>query len=104
LFVEKMEMMREMPIVVILALSFSLIEAFIVLPVHLASQKVLSKPKEGSRRQKFRNIFDNGISYFRDKIYGDVLFFIMKRYRAYVLLPLLFVFFIIIFSNKGLIN
>jgi len=63
LFIDKMEMMREMPIVVMLALGFSLIEAFIILPVHLASTKVLSKPKEGTFGQKFRTTFTNGINY-----------------------------------------
>ena len=98
LFVDKMEMMREMPIVVMLALGFSLIEAFIILPVHLASKKVLSKPQEDTFRKKFRDTFTNGINYVRDKIFGDTLEFIVSRYRSYVLLPLLFTLFIIVFS------
>lgn len=100
LFVEKMEMMRDMAKVVIFALSFSLIEAFIILPVHLASQKVLSKPKDGTLRKKFRDFFNNGITYFNNFIYGDTLHFVLKRYKAYVILPLVFVFFIIFFSLK----
>jgi len=104
LFIDKMEMMREMPIVVMLALGFSLIEAFIILPVHLASTKVLSKPKEGTRSQKFRNTFTNGINYVRDKVFGDTLEFVMKRYKAYVMLPLLFTVFIIVFSFQKVIN
>ena len=104
LFVDKMEMMREMPIVVMLALGFSLIEAFIILPVHLASTKVLSKPKKGSRSQKFRDTFTNGINYVRDYIFGDTLDFIIKRYKAYVMLPLLFTVFIVIFSFQKVIN
>lgn len=98
LFVDKMEMMREMPIVVMLALGFSLIEAFIILPVHLASKKVLSKPVKGTKREKYRSIFTNGINYVRDKVFGETLDFVIKRYRAYVLLPLLFTAFIILFS------
>ena len=43
LFVEGMEMMREMAIVVIACLAFSLFEAFFVLPSHLASKKILSE-------------------------------------------------------------
>lgn len=43
LFVEGMEMMREMAIVVIACLVFSLFEAFFVLPSHLASKKILSE-------------------------------------------------------------
>lgn len=104
LFVEKMEMMREMPIVVIIALGFSLIEAFIILPVHLASAKVLSKTKEGTPRHKIRNRITRATDYLRDKIFADVLHFVMKRYRAYVMLPLIFTFAVIIFSFSGLIN
>ena len=104
LFVDNMEMMREMPIVVILALGFSLIEAFIILPVHLASKKVLSKSKEGTFRFKVRSRIFGATEYLREKIFQDVLMVVMKRYRAYVLLPLIFTIFIILFSFKGMIN
>ncbi|HIP36605.1 MAG TPA: efflux RND transporter permease subunit [Crocinitomix sp.] len=100
LFVEKMEIMQEMAKVVMFALAFSLIEAFIILPVHLASTKVLSQPKEGTFRKKFRDFFNNGITYFNDCIYGDTLKFVLKRYKSYVILPLIFVFFIVFFSSK----
>jgi multidrug efflux pump subunit AcrB len=104
LFVDKMEMMWEMPVVVMLALGFSVIEGFITLPVHMASAKVLSQPKEGSRSAKFRNFLNGIIELLRDKLFYDVQQFIAKRYRAYVLLPLLFTIFIIIFSTRGIIN
>ncbi len=104
LFVEKMELMREMPIVVILALGFSLIEAFIILPVHLASAKVLSKTKPGTPRFKARNKVTQATDYLRDKIFADTLNFITDRYRAYVLLPLLFTIAVIIFAVNGLIS
>ena len=42
LFVEGLEMMREMAFVVIASLLFSLIEAFFILPAHLANKNVLS--------------------------------------------------------------
>ena len=48
LFVEGMEMMREMAFVVIACLAFSLFEAFIILPAHLGHKKVLSETKESS--------------------------------------------------------
>lgn len=104
LFVENMEMMREMPIVVILALAFSLIEAFIVLPVHLASEKVLSKAKIGTTRFKIRSRITAAVEYLKDKIFMDVLNFAVRRYRAYVLLPLVFSIFVIAFSFNGLIQ
>lgn len=104
LFIEDMEMMREMPIVVIIALAFSLVEAFIILPVHLASTKVLAKTKPGTTRYRIRNKITAATDYLRDQIFADVLLFTTKRYRAYVLLPLIFTIFIIIFSFKGVIG
>jgi multidrug efflux pump subunit AcrB len=104
LFVDNMEMMREMPKVVILALGFSLVEAFIILPVHLASAKVLSKAKKGTARFKIRSRITGAVNYVKDKIFMDVLRFVMERYRAYVLLPLLFTVLVIVFSVKGFIN
>ena len=46
LFVEGMEMMREMAFVVIASLAFSLFEAFIILPAHLGHKDVLSNDKK----------------------------------------------------------
>lgn len=46
LFVEGLEMMREMAFVVISCLSFSLFEAFIVLPGHLGHKSVLEEEKK----------------------------------------------------------
>jgi len=48
LFVEGLEMMQEMAFVVISCLAFSLFEAFIVLPAHLAHKSVLSEEKKAS--------------------------------------------------------
>lgn len=45
LFIEGMEMMREMAVVVIACLGFSLIEAFFILPSHLASKHILAEEK-----------------------------------------------------------
>ncbi len=46
LFVEGLEIMREMAFVVIACLAFSLFEAFFILPSHLASKKILSDKKK----------------------------------------------------------
>lgn len=45
LFIEGLEMMREMAFVVIACLGFSLFEAFFILPSHLASKSILSENK-----------------------------------------------------------
>jgi multidrug efflux pump subunit AcrB len=44
LFVEGLEVMREMAFVVIACLTFSLFEAFIILPAHLAHRNILAEP------------------------------------------------------------
>lgn len=46
LFVEGLEMMREMAFVVISCLAFSLFEAFIILPAHLGHKRVLQKQEK----------------------------------------------------------
>jgi multidrug efflux pump subunit AcrB len=46
LYVEGLEIMREMAFVVLACLAFSLIEAFIILPAHLGHKTILSEPKE----------------------------------------------------------
>ena len=48
LFVEGLEMMREMAFVVISCLAFSLFEAFIILPAHLGHKRVLTQEKNTS--------------------------------------------------------
>ncbi len=62
----------EMSIVVIACLAFSLVEAFFVLPSHLATGKAEDadhKPK----KDRIRRGLDKGIKYLRDNIYGGVL-------------------------------
>lgn len=46
LFVEGLEMMREMAFVVLACLAFSLFEAFVILPAHLGHKTILSEPKK----------------------------------------------------------
>lgn len=46
LFVEGMEMMREMAFVVLACLAFSLIEAFLILPSHLSNEETLKNNQE----------------------------------------------------------
>ncbi|MEL6853291.1 MAG: efflux RND transporter permease subunit, partial [Bacteroidota bacterium] len=60
---------KEMAVVVILCLAFSLIECFFVLPPHLAHSGALS-PKEPSRLRKSLN---DAFIYLRDRVYGPVL-------------------------------
>ena len=90
-FIEGMERMAEMAFVVIAALAFSLIEAFLVLPAHLSSKKVLnSQGKKGGLRYKINGFID----WMRDKVYGSLLALVMKYRRFTFTLPLVFIVFI----------
>ena len=63
----------ELSIVVIGCLTFSLIEAFFVLPSHLSGGTALSKNADTSRKASIRRRLDQGVKYLRDNLYGGVL-------------------------------
>ena len=88
--------MQTIAIVVILTLAFSLLEAMLILPAHLADKSVLEtrqeKPKNAFQRfgQSFRNRTEGFINYLRDDVYGPALkVFIRNRYIG-ALIPVLF--------------
>ena len=68
----------EMAIVVIGCLAFSLVEAFFVLPSHLATGKALQKKEGKPKKDKIRGGLDKGIKYLRDQVYGKVLHFLIQ--------------------------
>jgi multidrug efflux pump subunit AcrB len=94
----EMEMMQEMAFSVIACLLFSLIEAFLILPSHLASKKII-KPNDS----KFRKALNNGVKYVRDG-YGRVLEKMLRRHRLHVWGPLGFIFLIAVLFNFGWIR
>jgi multidrug efflux pump subunit AcrB len=75
------EFMKDMAFVVVASLAFSLLEAFFVLPAHLASKKVLSVKKEDTRSYKIRKVLNGIIDWMRYKLYAKMLRFTMQ-YRA----------------------
>lgn len=64
---------KEMSIVVIACLAFSLIEAFLVLPAHLSTGKALLKNKGKMKRDRIRESLDKSIKFVRDNVYGFIL-------------------------------
>lgn len=74
-----MEMMYEMAFVVVVCLFFSLFEALFVLPAHLASPKVLKEHSKTSPYGKLRDNLDKWIFWFRDKIYGRFLDWVLSH-------------------------
>ncbi|WP_421765249.1 efflux RND transporter permease subunit [Ekhidna sp.] len=97
------EMLKDMAIVVIFSLGFSLIEAFFVLPAHLASKNVLSIKKEDTRSYKIRSFLNGIINYLRIKIYGQALKFTMKYRAISVSIVVAFVMIIVGMMRGGII-
>lgn len=88
--------MQTIAIVVILTLAFSLLEAMLVLPAHLASKSVLEvgteKPKNVFQRfgQSFRKKTEGFINYMRDGIYAPLLRLAIRNRYITMLIPILF--------------
>ncbi len=59
------------PVILILTLSISLIEAFLILPNHLAHS--LADRTPGQKRNKFRETIDNGLGWIREKMLGRIV-------------------------------
>ncbi len=63
------QILRVLPVVLIVTLAVSLIEAFLILPHHL-SHSLGHAQREPSR---FRAAFDGGFDWFRDRVFGRLL-------------------------------
>ncbi len=79
----RMEMMMQVAIVVIASLTFSLFEAFLVLPAHLGSAKTLSRKSLAAKNQGIRKYFEGFIVWLRERVYHYFLNWLVKwRYIA----------------------
>ncbi|MEQ9467031.1 MAG: efflux RND transporter permease subunit [Ekhidna sp.] len=97
------EMLRDMAIVVIFSLGFSLIEAFFVLPAHLSSKHVLSTKKEDTRSYKIRSFLNKIIDFMRIQMYGRALKFTMKYRAVSVSMVVAFVMIVVGLMKGGII-
>ncbi|MBM77049.1 MAG: acriflavin resistance protein [Crocinitomicaceae bacterium] len=96
-----MEMMEEMAFCVIGCLLFSLVEAFLILPSHLASKKILKKSSNDKNR--FRSALENFIKKLRNA-YEKILQSVLKRYRIHVWGPFVFILIVVGLFNSGWIR
>lgn len=71
------EFLKDMAFVVCFSLAFSLLEAFFVLPAHLASKNVLKVKKEDTRSYKIRKKLNGFINFLKNNLYGRALRFTM---------------------------
>ncbi len=69
------EFLFEMAFVVVFSLIFSLIEAFLILPSHLASKHIL---RVRSKNNVLRYSLDTTINFLKNNLYGKALQFTMK--------------------------
>ncbi|MGM0463815.1 MAG: efflux RND transporter permease subunit [Bacteroidota bacterium] len=82
-----MEMMTQLSLVVIFALFFSLIEAFLILPAHLGNRKVLNRERLKKRNTGFKKYFEGFIIWMRDDIYHYVIKWLIKWRHAVIGIP-----------------
>jgi multidrug efflux pump subunit AcrB len=75
-----MEMMYHMAVVVIYSLIFSLFEAFLVLPAHLANERVLN-------RKGVKKYFESFMIWLRDDIYHYILVWLVRWRHAVIGVP-----------------
>ncbi|MEO0468309.1 MAG: efflux RND transporter permease subunit [Bacteroidota bacterium] len=90
------QIMLEMAIVVILSLSFSLIECFFILPAHLAHSGAL----DHKEKNRFHQFMDRVMYFLRDNLYGSVVS-AMVRYRYMVVAFGIAIFMVTIGMIKG---
>lgn len=83
----RMEMMFEMALVVIGALVFSLFEAFLVLPAHLASGHVLDVGKRDRKPRGIKKYSEGFMVWLRDNVYGYALEWLVKWRWAVIGIP-----------------
>ncbi len=83
-----MEFLYEMAFVVIFSLSFSLLEAFLVLPMHIGSPHILRSRKRGERGAHIRDFLEKIVNIMRYKIYGWALKRILEWRWVAIFVPL----------------
>ncbi len=95
----QLSFLSDLGFVVIASLAFSLLEAFFVLPAHLAGYNVLKIKKENTRSYKIRKALNDAIDWLRYTLYANTLKLAMK-YRP-ISLAILFSLFPIIIGLFG---
>ena len=95
------EFLKDMAFVVIAALGFSLIEAFLILPAHLASKHVLVKKENVNI---VRRKLDLMIDFFRFRVYGKIVRWNMKNRYIVLSIPIALILITVGLFQGGLIK
>jgi multidrug efflux pump subunit AcrB len=101
-FLESFEFLKEMGIVVVLCLAISLVEAFFILPAHLAHRKFAKKNDNG--RPTLRKYLNQSVDYLRFELYGKALSHILKNRFVYFVIPFAFTALVVGAVQGGLIK
>lgn len=104
MFLEGSSFAKELAIVVIAALLFSLVEAFFILPTHLASRRVLKPPKEKGIYTSLRKGIDKGLYWLRDKVYDRLLCKLLRNRYISATIPAVFLMIIVGLVGGGFIK
>ncbi|MEQ9297321.1 MAG: efflux RND transporter permease subunit [Cyclobacteriaceae bacterium] len=105
LFLDNNGFTSEMAIVVIACLAFSMVEAFFILPAHLASERILSRRTNTKGvYARFRNFMEGIIEWLRNKLYAKMLRFLIDWKWVSFSFPLIFFFVVIGMFRGGFIN
>lgn len=105
LFLDNNGFTSEMAIVVIACLAFSMVEAFFILPAHLASERILSRrTNTKGAYARFRNFMEGIIEWLRNKLYAKMLRFLIDWKWVSFSFPLIFFFVVIGMFRGGFIN
>ncbi|MBN2348398.1 MAG: efflux RND transporter permease subunit [Bacteroidales bacterium] len=83
-----MEMMVQMAVVVIASLIFSLFEAFLVLPAHLGSERILSRKSLDAKNHGIKKYIEKFITWLREDIYGNALVWLVHWRHAVIGIPI----------------
>lgn len=92
------EFLREIAVVMVATLAFSLVECTLVLPAHLSHAR-----KEG-KKNRLRRSLEKFIDYLRYTVYGKVLNFFLNKRHAVIFIPIFFIFITQGFFSGGFIQ
>ncbi|MGB5930011.1 MAG: efflux RND transporter permease subunit, partial [Cyclobacteriaceae bacterium] len=94
------EFFGDLAFVVVASLSFSLVEAFLVLPGHIGSKSVLKQGKRKTFFSRIKSSLENSIDWIKANLYGRLLKKVIE-YRYVALASIVFFFLITIGMFKG---
>ena len=100
----RMQFMFEVAFVVIVSLLFSLFEAFLVLPGHIGNDVVLKRTRGSGLGGRLRNRMDIFINFMKIRLYGALLYRLIKWRYIYITLPIALIFITVGLFMGGLIK